>query len=121
MPGHDKTGPSGAGPLSGRRMGLCAGNETTDAGNTPRVKPGFREGNFRGGGRGYGFGLRDGFGRGSYGGRRQSFGGGSGFYRNITDQPISDDLDMGSEIRTIKNQLKELTDQLSTLVKKDKT
>jgi len=121
MPGHDHTGPTGAGPLTGRRLGLCTGNDKTDTGDTPLGSLRFEGGDFRGGGRGYGFGRREGFGRGLYGGRRQSFGGGSGFYRNVPDQPISDDLDMGSEIMTIKNQLKELTDQLSTLMKKDKT
>jgi hypothetical protein len=28
MPGFDKTGPKGQGPLTGRRRGYCSGNET---------------------------------------------------------------------------------------------
>lgn len=29
MPGFDKTGPTGEGPMTGRRMGVCAGQEST--------------------------------------------------------------------------------------------
>ena len=100
-------------------MGLCADNENAEPGNTPGGQ--LRRGNFPGGGRGYGYGRKEGFGRGLYGGQRQGFWRGTGFNRNIPDQPFSDDLDMGSEIMTIKNQLKALTDQLSTLMKKDET
>lgn len=52
MPGGDRTGPYGEGPITGRRMGYCVGND----------HPGFnylrsnREG-------GYGRGFRGGFGR----------------------------------------------------------
>ncbi len=120
MPGHDKTGPSGVGPLTGRRMGLCANNETTDAGNTPWGSLRFREGNFRGGGRGYGFGRREGFGRGLYGGRRQSFGRGIGFQRGLDDQPTSDDHSIEEEIGLIKDQLNTLGDQLAKIIKRDK-
>jgi len=49
MPKGDKTGPAGQGPMTGRRMGYCAGFDT----------PGFVQ---EFGGRGFGF--RRGFGRG---------------------------------------------------------
>ncbi len=28
MPQHDKTGPEGKGPMTGRKLGACAGNNT---------------------------------------------------------------------------------------------
>jgi hypothetical protein len=46
MPGRDRTGPAGAGPMTGRGMGICAANMPT----------GFGRGCRRG--RGQGFGLR---------------------------------------------------------------
>lgn len=61
MPGRNKTGPSGMGPMTGRGMGDCTGDE--------------KNGNFYGYGRGAGFfgwgrgrGFRGGFGFGA--GRR---------------------------------------------------
>lgn len=51
MPGGDRTGPQGRGPLTGRKMGFCAGND----------RPGFQQP--VGGYGGYGRGNR-GFGRG---------------------------------------------------------
>ncbi|MBL7139240.1 MAG: DUF5320 domain-containing protein [Bacteroidales bacterium] len=107
MPGHDKTGPLGAGPLTGRRMGLCADNETSDAGNAYWIPSRFRGRLFQGGGRGYGLGRRPGFGR------------GVGFQRGIADQLSSDDRSIKEEIDLIKNQLKALENQLSGIVKKD--
>jgi len=47
MPNRDKTGPTGAGPLTGRALGPCSGS---------RLNRGF--------GRGFGFGCGRGFGRG---------------------------------------------------------
>ncbi|MCB2196913.1 MAG: DUF5320 domain-containing protein [Bacteroidetes bacterium] len=49
MPGGDRTGPNGQGPLTGRRMGYCTANPDFPA-------------NFRG--LGMGRGMRAGFGRG---------------------------------------------------------
>ena len=51
MPGGDKTGPLGKGPMSGRGLGFCKGNE----------EPGFIAPNRFGFGRGRGwrFGWRD--------------------------------------------------------------
>jgi hypothetical protein len=50
MPGRDRTGPMGAGPMTGRAAGLCTGN----------MQPGYG-GGFRGNawcGQGFGAGLR---------------------------------------------------------------
>ena len=49
MPQGDQTGPAGQGPMTGRRMGFCAGFNT----------PGYANGGFgRGRGMGRGFGWR---------------------------------------------------------------
>lgn len=48
MPGGDKTGPLGQGPLTGRRMGFCAGNENPgfsfNAGYRRRINQGYGAG-----------------------------------------------------------------------------
>lgn len=51
MPGFDKTGPNGMGPMSGRGMGYCAGG----------MRGGFGRGFRRGSGFGRGFGIGNGF------------------------------------------------------------
>ncbi len=72
MPRGDRTGPVGAGPMTGRGAGLCAGSPT----------PGYMNpvggplGHGRGFGRGFGFGR--GWGGGWFG-RRGWFGGGRGW------------------------------------------
>ena len=52
MPGGDKTGPMGAGAMSGRGMGYCAGYRTPGYMNPPEM--GFVRGHGRGFGRGFG-------------------------------------------------------------------
>lgn len=64
MPGGDRTGPAGYGPMSGRGMGYCAGYPN----------PGFTRGWGRGFGGGWGRGR--GFGRGGGRGWRQVWGAG---------------------------------------------
>jgi len=78
MPGGDRTGPTGAGPRTGRAAGFCAGY-----GMPGYMNPGVGGYGAYGGGRGYGRGM--GMGRGFGGGR----GGGRG-WRNMyyaTGQP----------------------------------
>jgi hypothetical protein len=68
MPRGDKRGPEGAGPMTGRALGYCAGNDqpgfTADAAPQGAGR-GFRNGNGRGPGfgRGYGRGRGMGYGR----------------------------------------------------------
>jgi len=61
MPNGDKTGPNGQGPMTGRGMGFCSGQDRPGRDN-PGVNP--RAGG--GGGRGMGGGM----GRGNRGGQR---------------------------------------------------
>jgi len=56
MPGGDRTGPMGGGPMTGRGAGYCAGNDRPGY-----ATPGFGRGMGRGFGRGGGRGRRNGF------------------------------------------------------------
>ncbi len=69
MPRGDGTGPGGMGPMTGRRLGFCAGYDS----------PGYTKGVPRGGG-GFGAGRGRGFGRGFRGGYGRGFGQGFGYY-----------------------------------------
>ena len=53
MPRGDGTGPAGQGPMTGRKLGFCAGSESPGF-----MNPGFRRGMGRGFGRGRGFAWR---------------------------------------------------------------
>jgi len=61
MPGGDKTGPVGSGPMTGRAAGYCSGNSAPGYANL-----GYGRGFCRGG-RGYSRGRVRGFGRRGYG------------------------------------------------------
>ncbi len=87
MPGFNRTGPQGNGPMTGRRMGYCADNENQSGGF-------------------FGRGGRFGMGRGSRGG----FGMGR---RGNLDNNIID----SSEKSSLENEISTLKDQLSSLVK----
>lgn len=52
MPGGDRTGPMGHGPMTGRGLGLCAGYSSPGYSN-----PGYGQGHGRGWGRGFGRGY----------------------------------------------------------------
>ncbi len=59
MPRGDKKGPAGLGPLTGRRMGYCAGNTNSESNSGIGFGRGMRNGN----GRGFNQGSGRGFGR----------------------------------------------------------
>jgi len=109
MPRGDKTGPWGAGPMTGRATGYCGGYPVPGYMN-PR--PGF--------GRGFGRGWGKGFGRG--GGRGRGFGRGWYAYPApvfvqpaypIATQPQTPEL----EITALENYQKELTADKADLEK----
>ncbi len=95
MPGFDRTGPAGQGPMTGRRRGLCADEE---AGAT-----------------GYGWGFGRGLGRGRFGnwgrGGGFGFGRGFGFFGYGANREPSDD-DVKDEISFLKNQISWLEKKL---------
>ena len=97
MPGRDRTGPSGFGPMTGRRMGFCADNDNQYYSNRGL---GFRRGYGRGYGRGFGYGL------------------GNQYIENNPN--VSDKTIIENDIRILKDQLSSLEDQLKqTGVKTD--
>lgn len=94
MPGYDRTGPGGAGPMTGRLLGRCTGN-TADL----PVR------GFRFGGRGFRGGFRRGLGR------------GLGFHRGYRFSGYSDDYIPASDETLLENEARTLKDQLSWIEK----
>ncbi|MGD2294576.1 MAG: DUF5320 domain-containing protein [Candidatus Aminicenantes bacterium] len=101
MPGGDRTGPSGMGPMTGRRMGYCAGYGA----------PGFMNP-----GPGYGMGRRMGFGRGF--GRGPGFGRGRGWwhggYGGFWGYPHQA-LTKEDEVAYLENEAKEVKEELNQI------
>jgi len=97
MPGGDRTGPQGTGPMTGRKMGYCTGDENPDYG-------------FRGG-----FGRRarrGGFGRG--------FGRGFGFRGGNFPAAHADEKGfIESEMESLKNQISFLEERLKKIKDKE--
>ena len=108
MPRGDGRGPNGMGPMTGRRLGYCAGYES----------PGFTKGEPRGV---YGFGR--GFGRGFGGGHRRGFGY-NGFSNNYYPAAQYSQFDeekyLELEIDTLKKDLKAMENRLTELKKDEK-
>ena len=63
MPGMDGTGPAGAGPMTRRGIGACAGGRRAGRGNGSCISGGFGRGFGPGRGSGYGPGIGRGLGR----------------------------------------------------------
>lgn len=104
MPRGDRTGPMGAGPMTGRRMGYCAGYDA----------PGYVNAGYgRGYGRGLGRGCRRGFGIG--------YGRGFGWRAMFYDAPSKEELKgyINEEIKFLKGQLDSLEKRLKELDEKE--
>ena len=106
MPGRDKTGPFGQGPMTGRGAGNCA---TVDV--SQPVNAGYQRG----------FGCGWGIGRGP--GRGRNFGRGGGQYWSHPAYGVYDGADVGNqesfrdEITTLVSRIEELNERLSKLEK----
>jgi len=96
MPRGDRSGPAGQGPMTGRRLGYCAGY----------ASPGFTRGMGAGMGRGYGNGW--GFGR---GGRGM---GGYGWetYPSVAPGAVNRE----TEINTLQSETRSLQERLNGLL-----
>ena len=94
MPGYDRTGPAGAGPMTGRQLGRCKGNVTDLSAR-----------GFRFGERGFRGGLRRGWGR------------GFGFRRGIPYDEYAGDYIPASDETVLENEARTLRDQLSWIEK----
>ncbi len=122
MAGRDGSGPDGRGPMTGRGLGYCAGND----------RPGY-EADAAPAGRGGGFGLRFGRGAGRGYGRGRGFGNGLGpgfgrgygrgpanFNRSVAFGPENEVADsLSDEIAGLREQLKALEDRLRSSNQKD--
>jgi len=98
MPGGNKTGPHGKGPLTGRQLGLCAGNDI----------PGFNA-----------ISSSLGYGQGGRFGRRYGFRYGQRHFMDETLQYVSKETLLENEARVLKEQLASIEKQLSDIKKKD--
>jgi hypothetical protein len=105
MPGGDRTGPAGLGPMTGRSQGYCAGYP----------EPGYTNPRY---GRGFGRGLGRGFSRG-YWGRGRGFWR-KGYYPELyyPREPTKEEektylekmvKDLEEEIKTIKERIQAIT------------
>jgi len=95
MPRGNQTGPEGLGPMTGRRMGTCAGNEQVES-------------NFN-------FGFRGGF-RGRRNARFNTFRNRGNFFgRNYNNSQASNANLIESEISDLKNHLAFLEKELEKL------
>ncbi len=111
MPGGDRTGPIGAGPMTGRGLGYCAGY-----GRPGWANPGYGRGmgfmgrGFGGGfGRGFGRGGGRGWGRSYYGAGFQGWAGGGPGYPVPTSEPypwFGGALDPGDELTGLRDEAK---------------
>ncbi|HEY61702.1 MAG: DUF5320 domain-containing protein [Anaerolineales bacterium] len=97
MPRGDRTGPLGAGPMTGRRLGYCAGYNMPGYAN-PINRPNYGWG-FRGGRRGWG--------RGYY--AQGTPGWGWGEFQPITKE---------QELNNLKTYASQIKDQLDTIQKR---
>ncbi|MBN2426480.1 MAG: DUF5320 domain-containing protein [Calditrichaceae bacterium] len=105
MPGGDRSGPAGEGPMTGRRLGYCADYDS----------PGYSRGAGRGFGRGFGFGAW-GRGRGFIG---RGFGG--GYFQPGYNSPQPDNIEqIQSDVQSLKNGLSAVLERLNKLTDKGK-
>ncbi len=101
MPGGDRRGPLGEGPMTGGRRGFCAGYDV----------PGYQNAGY-----GFGRGLGRGFGRGlgrGYGYRTGGYGRG-----NYGEEPQAESL-VSRELKSIKDMLSGLQEKVRKLEKEE--
>lgn len=107
MPLGDRTGPAGAGPRSGRGLGLCNGYAAPGY-----LNAGYGYARGAGFGRGMGYGRAGGYGRGRGFGFHAGWGYGYG-YPQTAQQPTKED-----EKNILESEIERLTDTLESLKKR---
>ena len=115
MPRGDRTGPEGAGPMTGRALGYCSGNDqpgyTADAAPQGAAR-GFRNGAGRGPGYGRGFGRGAGRGR----GRRFGFAArGVNYAPNTNTSNLDNEEAKNREITRLENLANTLSSELENV------
>ena len=101
MPGGDRTGPIGNGPMTGRAAGFCVGNQI----------PGYTNPSNIGYGKRYGFGRE--FGRGFN--RRNMGRRGLFLQRNYREHYVSSDISKTEELSYLENTIKNLEDEIKAI------
>ena len=101
MPGGNRTGPMGAGPMTGRGMGFCVGAAT----------PGYMNPSF-----GYGRGMGRGMGRGRGWGR--GFGWGAGYYGMASGPAPYPAANPAVDVNILKNEAQALQEELNLINKR---
>jgi hypothetical protein len=101
MPGGDRTGPTGKGPLTGRGAGFCAGDD----------RPGY--GPFRGFGRGFGRGGGGGWG---FRGRGRGW---WGYGPAVPPSPDEEAAALRTQAEGLQAALKNINDRLDRLENKE--
>ncbi|HKM93217.1 MAG TPA: DUF5320 domain-containing protein [Prolixibacteraceae bacterium] len=109
----DKSGPMGQGPMTGRSLGFCAGNDT------PGFNRGFGQGMGRGSGSGQGMGRgggsRMGCGRGM--GKGRGFAGNTGISNPIGEPNFNEITSLKAQAEAIKQAQSEIERRLNALEK----
>ena len=107
MPGGDRTGPMGRGPMTGRAAGLCAGYSNQRY-STPEYGQGFGRGQGRGVGRGFW-------------GRGRRF-----WHREYNDVPLNqpsteeEKVYLENLVHDLEDELKAVKDRIQNLLKEKK-
>ncbi|MCD6495890.1 MAG: DUF5320 domain-containing protein [Candidatus Aenigmarchaeota archaeon] len=108
MPGGDRTGPAGLGPMTGRRAGYCSGSDTPGYATAP-----WNEGFGRGFGAGFGRGRGNRYwarATGLPGWQRTA-------YPSVPVPQKTQDADTKAEISSLREQLKKLQEKIDELKK----
>ena len=112
MPGGDRRGPAGMGPMTGRAAGYCAGYDTPGFANPGPGGRGFGRG--FGGGRGFGRGRGFGWGRGAF------YGPGPYFANPPQMDPGQESEYLKSEIKAMEEEIKAMKKRMEELGKQEK-
>ncbi len=108
MPGFDRTGPQGLGPMTGGRRGLC----------NPRAI-GYGSQSAGGFGYGRGFGMGRGYGRGFGRGMGMGYGYGPGYGPGYPLEPADETAQLKTEADYMKKSLDAINKRLEELEKKN--
>ena len=107
MPGFDRTGPMGAGPMTGGARGFCNAQSAVRTGNMP---------DYSGAGYGRGLGLRRGFGGGRGGrGWSRGYGARAGWYAPYPQAAAPGYMPPADELEYLKQQAADAADTLAAL------
>ncbi len=132
MPRGDQTGPRGAGAMTGRGMGYCAGYDVPgfmNPGFNPRAKGNFGFGRGMGGGRSMGMGRGRGNRYGFYMTGQPGWARGGGWSNNVPpgfyDSPAMSEQEelsyLKSQAKNISQTLQEINSRIETLSKSKET